>query len=51
MVQMKHVTLLVALTVFAAPGFGDRASAQAFVVKVKPGEAILPQPAIGERSN
>lgn len=42
---MKHVTLLVALTVFAAPGFGDRATAQV-VVKVKPGEFVVDHPTL-----
>src|SRR5258706_8801990 len=46
MVQMKHVTLLVVLTVFTAPGFGDRATAQAAVVKVKPGEFVVDHPTL-----
>ncbi|HMJ85840.1 MAG TPA: hypothetical protein VK504_21810 [Vicinamibacterales bacterium] len=43
---MKHLTLLVALTVFTAPGFGDRATAQAVVIKVKPGELVIDHPTL-----
>jgi len=43
---MKHVTLFVALTVFTAPGFGDRATAQAVVAKVKPGEFVVDHPTL-----
>ena len=43
---MKHVSLLVAMTVFAAPGFGDRAPAQAVVLKVKPGEFVIDHPTL-----
>ena len=43
---MNHVTLLVALTVFTAPGFGDRPTAQTVVGKVKPGELAAALPAV-----
>jgi hypothetical protein len=46
MVHMKHVSLLVAMTVFTAPGFGDRAPAQAVVLKVKPGEFVVDHPTL-----
>ena len=46
MVHVKQVTLLAALTVFTAPGFGDRATAQAVVVKVKPGEFVVENPTL-----
>ena len=43
---MKHLTVLVALTVFTAPGFGDRATAQAVVIKVEPGEFVIEHPTL-----
>jgi hypothetical protein len=46
MVHVKHVTLLVAMAVFTAPGFGDRAPAQAVVLKVKPGEFVVDHPTL-----
>src|SRR5947209_6256032 len=46
MVHLKHVTLLAALTVFTAPGLGDRATAQAVVVKVQPGEFVVDHPTL-----
>ena len=43
---MKHLTVLVALTVFTAPGLRDRATAQAVVIKVKPGELVIDHPTL-----
>jgi hypothetical protein len=44
--SMKDVTLLVALTMLAVPGFGDRATGQAIVAKVRPGELVIDHPTL-----
>ena len=43
---MKEATLLVALLVVSVPGLGDTPSAQAVVVKVKPGELVVDHPTL-----
>src|SRR4029077_3508039 len=42
----RQVTFLVALCVLSVPGFGDRPTARAVVVKVRPGEFVVDHPTL-----